>query len=974
VTNTDATVLGSNGLGRFFVDSATHSTLNVLLENGGLMDVLNSGLATGTTINSGGTQNVSSGGSAVEAWVNSGGKQNVSSGGHASATHIQKDGEERLSGGDSLSAIIDGRQTVLTGGTATFATINSGGTQNVSSGGSAVDTRVNAGGSQNIFSSGTATSAIISAHGEQNIGTGGSAVETVVEQDGVQNVSSGGTALSTTVKSGGSQNVSSGGSAVEAWVNSGGKQNVSSGGHASATHIQKDGEERLSGGDSLSAIIDGRQTVLTGGTATFATINSGGTQNVSSGGSAVETVVEQDGVQNVSSGGSASSTTVTSSGRLVVEAGGRATGVNQSSGGALVTNTDATVLGSNGLGRFFLDSATHSTLNVLLENGGLMDVGAGANARDTRIQNGGELKVSRGGRLSGTTTVTDGGQVSGDIINDGTLRFSLSSSSEQRDAHITGSGSVVKDGQGALVLSGGVMSQPNLYLNGGSVSLNDMTVSANVTAQDGTALYLGGDTALTGWIDPTDVTLGTRAVWNMTDNSVVDTLNNGGHIYFPAPPPAGGHFTPHSLTVHDWNGNGGTVAMGVEANGTAFHADRLIVDGGQTSGETALSFSNYGGLGAPTTGNGISVVEVKGGATVGGSAFSQSGTLAAGAYQYRLHQGADGGMYLTTESGSGGSQNYRPEMSLYSSLYAQAMNYDRSVMGSRDTRRTRAYEGEHNTWGRIEGEHQRHQHDGNTPDSSTSVAFAQVGGDIWQHTSEAAEWSGGLYGAAGLSVSDVSREKTKMGVSHDKAYSYGMYFSGTGKYGWWGDAVVQLTRHALDSRSVNGNSMNTRGWGYVASLESGRSFSVTESVTVEPQIQYLYSEVELDRGHDEQSEVKYGRGENQQVRVGVKAEHRSVVSVKRQGILTDMPLSLWVRPSVVQTYGSGKMDVAAPGVEGSEVSFRPGQEGTSVRVDVGMKGDVRENVTLGAGMSYTQTTKGAGTGGYGGQVNLKVTF
>jgi hypothetical protein len=419
--------------------------------------------------------------------------------------------------------------------------------------------------------------------------------------------------------------------------------------------------------------------------------------------------------------------------------------------------------------------------------------------------------------------------------------------------------------------------------------------------------------------------------------------------------------------------------MGVKAGDSASPADRVIVDGGHATGKTALLFSNYGGLGAPTTGDGINVVGVKNGATIEGGAFSQRGTLGAGAYQYSLHQGADGGMYLSTQNGSGGPQNYRPEMSLYSSLYVQAMDYDRSVVGSRDTRRARAYEGEHNTWGRIEGEHQRHQHGGdvtggNTPDSSTSVAFAQVGGDIWQQTTEAAEWSGGLYGAAGLSVSDVSREKAKVGVSRDKAYSYGMYFSGTGKDGWWGDAVVQLTRHALDSRSVNGSSMNTRGWGYVASLESGRSFSVTESVTVEPQIQYLYSGLELDRGHDEQSEVKYGRGESQQVRVGVKAEHRSVVSVKRQGILTNMPLSLWVRPSVVQTYGSGKMDVAVSGMEGSEVSFRPGQKGTSVRVDVGMKGEVRENVTLGAGMSYTQTTKGAGTGGYGGQVSLKVTF
>ncbi|MCV5549673.1 autotransporter adhesin family protein, partial [Escherichia coli] len=63
VANTSAVLSGTNGKGTFSI--AGGSAVNMLLENGGYLAVLNGHQATSTTINSGGLQRVSSGGSAT---------------------------------------------------------------------------------------------------------------------------------------------------------------------------------------------------------------------------------------------------------------------------------------------------------------------------------------------------------------------------------------------------------------------------------------------------------------------------------------------------------------------------------------------------------------------------------------------------------------------------------------------------------------------------------------------------------------------------------------------------------------------------------------------------------------------------------------------------------------------------------------------------------------------------------------------
>jgi len=140
---------------------------------------------------------------------------------------------------------------------------------------------------------------------------------------------------------------------------------------------------------------------------------------------------------------------------------------------------------------------------------------------------------------------------------------------------------------------------------------------------------------------------------------------------------------------------------------------------------------------------------------------------------------------------------------------------------------------------------------------------------------------------------------------------------------------------------------------------------------LEPQVQYQYRSVDLNDGGDDVADIKFGDAHSQQVRAGLRIGNNA--TLKATG--NPPPVSWWVRPSFIQTFDSkGDLRVGAPGVANSETTFSPDQDGTAAALDVGLDGQIRDNVTLGVRAGYTQTLDDAGTGGYGGQVTLKISF
>lgn len=980
-----------------------------------------------------GTQIVNSGGLVTSTTVNAHGRQEIFDGGTASNTTLNYAGQQSISsGGTGNASVINsgGSQTINLGGTANITTVNSGGYQFILSGGFANETTVFSGGEQNLFG-GSASNATLNG-GQQYIYDGGVADNTTLNSGSAQVINSGGTASNTSVNAG-TQVINTGGSATMTIINSAGAQNVNSGGFVNATTIYNGTQIVLGSAHNTSVNANGLQHIYSGGSVADTTINSGGTQLINSGsfaadtiinsggeqnvqGTASQSVVNLGGVQSISSTGSANTTTINSGGSLVVSAGGIVVDVAQASGAALLAQSDATVTGTNSLGSFSIDAATRSANNVLLENGGLLNVLSGSLASNTTVNSGGILNVLQDGIINGHTAINDRGILLAAAIinNEGLLTFNPTSTDMRWSGLLSGAGSVEKRGSGTLKLSGR-LSQAGLSLEEGTLVMQNMQAVTDIIGQTGTTLKLE-NSLLTGTIDPLDMAIDEHSTWNNTGSSLLDTLTHAGTINFIDPV---GQYLPSTLTVHNLDGQGGTIILNTELSNSQSLTDRLVIDSGQATGTTYLSMRNQGGLGDLTTGDGINVVSAINGAQTW-NAFKLKGSVEAGAYEYTLRKGLHNeSWYLTTDipdsappddsSSSGGSSgenpsnagssdngqsgeshpgtvrpdtigkpNYRAAMTLYSSVYAQMMDYDTQVAGSRDSRMYKGLNGTNSaSWGRLQAGNLRHSNggfvtDGNTPDSSTSYTFLQVGLDLLQLSSPSMTWTGGIYAASGLSHSTVTRQNnSKAGEIRDTAYTGGLYLTAIHEQGWWTDLVIQGTRHNVKSDPVNSHDLTSHGPGYLASLESGLPLALGDKFVLEPQIQYIYRTAELNDASDGVSEVKFGQGKSQQARAGLRfSNHRSMLKETRE-----VPVTWWIRPSVTQTFGTDTtLKVSAPGMAGSEVAFRPTQNGTAVSLDVGIDGQIRNNVTLGVRASFAEPLHGGAVGGYNGQVNLKVEF
>ncbi|QMV74374.1 autotransporter outer membrane beta-barrel domain-containing protein [Comamonas piscis] len=114
-----------------------------------------------------------------------------------------------------------------------------------------------------------------------------------------------------------------------------------------------------------------------------------------------------------------------------------------------------------------------------------------------------------------------------------------------------------------------------------------------------------------------------------TYSPTVKSLSNAGTVTMLA----GG--TGSVLTVTgNYVGNGGVIAMNTIVGADNSATEKLVVNGA-TNGTTILNITNLGGAGAPTTGNGILVVEVAG-ASNGVFSLPAPGHLEVGGFRYEL--------------------------------------------------------------------------------------------------------------------------------------------------------------------------------------------------------------------------------------------------------------------------------------------------------------------------------------------------
>ncbi|HBU5372113.1 TPA: autotransporter adhesin Ag43, partial [Escherichia coli] len=850
-----------------------------------------------------------------------------------------------------------GGQWIQNGGIAGNTTVTTNGRQVVLEGGTASDTVIRDGGGQSL--NGLAVNTTLNNRGEQWVHEGGVATGTIINRDGYQSVKSGGLATGTIINTGAEGGPDSDNSYTGQKVQ----------GTAESTTINKNGRQIiLFSGIARDTLIyaGGDQSVH--GRALNTTLN-GGYQYVHKDGLALNTVINEGGWQVVKAGGAVGNTTINQNGELRVHAGGEATAVTQNTGGALVTSTAATVTGTNRLGHFSVGNGMAD--NVVLENGGRLDVLEGHSAWKTLVDDGGTLAVSAGGKAT-DVTMTSGGAL---IADSGATVEGTNASGKFSIDGISGqaSGLLLENGGSFTVNAGGLASNTTVGHRGTLTLAAGGSLSGRTQLSKGASMVLNGDVVSTGDI----VNAGEIRFDNQTTPDAALSR---------AVAKSNSPVTFHKLTTTNLTGLGGTINMRVSLDGSNA-SDQLVINGGQATGKTWLAFTNVGNsnLGVATSGQGIRVVDAQNGATTEEGAFALSRPLQAGAFNYTLNRDSDEDWYLRSENA------YRAEVPLYASMLTQAMDYDRILAGSRSHQTS--VSGENNSVRlSIQGGHLGHDNNGGiargaTPESSGSYGLVRLEGDLLRTEVAGMSLTTGVYGAAGHSSVDVKDDDgSRAGTVRDDAGSLGGYLNLVHtSSGLWADIVAQGTRHSMKASSDN-NDFRARGWGWLGSLETGLPFSITDNLMLEPQLQYTWQGLSLDDGQDNVGYVKFGHGSAQHVRAGFRlgshndmtfgegTSSRDTLRDSAKHGVSELPVNWWVQPSVIRTFSSrGDMSMGTAAA-GSNMTFSPSRNGTSLDLQAGLEARVRENITLGVQAGYAHSVSGSSAEGYNGQATLNVTF
>ncbi|EEG9530847.1 autotransporter adhesin Ag43 [Escherichia coli] len=850
-----------------------------------------------------------------------------------------------------------GGQWIQNGGIAGNTTVTTNGRQVVLEGGTASDTVIRDGGGQSL--NGLAVNTTLNNRGEQWVHEGGVATGTIINRDGYQSVKSGGLATGTIINTGAeggpdSDNSYTGqkvqGTAESTTINKNGRQIILFSGLARDTLIYAGGDQSVHG------------------RALNTTLN-GGYQYVHRDGLALNTVINEGGWQVVKAGGAAGNTTINQNGELRVHAGGEATAVTQNTGGALVTSTAATVIGTNRLGNFTVENGKAD--GVVLESGGRLDVLESHSAQNTLVDDGGTLAVSAGGKAT-SVTITSGGALIADsgATVEGTNasgKFSIDGTSGQA------SGLLLENGGSFTVNAGGQAGNTTVGHRGTLTLAAGGSLSGRTQLSKGASMVLNGDVVSTGDIvSAGEIRFDNQTTPNAALSRAVAKSNSP--------------VTFHKLTTTNLTGQGGTINMRVRLDGSNA-SDQLVINGGQATGKTWLAFTNVGNsnLGVATTGQGIRVVDAQNGATTEEGAFALSRPLQAGAFNYTLNRDSDEDWYLRSENA------YRAEVPLYTSMLTQAMDYDRILAGSRSHQT--GVNGENNSVRlSIQGGHLGHDNNGGiargaTPESSGSYGFVRLEGDLLRTEVAGMSLTTGVYGAAGHSSVDVKDDDgSRAGTVRDDAGSLGGYLNLVHtSSGLWADIVAQGTRHSMKASSDN-NDFRARGWGWLGSLETGLPFSITDNLMLEPQLQYTWQGLSLDDGQDNAGYVKFGHGSAQHVRAGFRlgshndmtfgegTSSRDTLRDSAKHSVSELPVNWWVQPSVIRTFSSrGDMSMGTAAA-GSNMTFSPSRNGTSLDLQAGLEARIRENITLGVQAGYAHSVSGSSAEGYNGQATLNMTF
>ncbi|EIH0495360.1 autotransporter outer membrane beta-barrel domain-containing protein, partial [Escherichia coli] len=342
-----------------------------------------------------------------------------------------------------------------------------------------------------------------------------------------------------------------------------------------------------------------------------------------------------------------------------------------------------------------------------------------------------------------------------------------------------------------------------------------------------------------------------------------------------------------------YRGNNGNIEFNTVLAGDDSATDKLIVQG-NTSGKTFVTVNKAGGSGAQTL-NGIELIHVDGQSD---GEFTQTGRIAAGAYDYTLGRGTgvnSGNWYLTSGKNSpipdSHNNDLRPEAGTYTANLVAAntmfvtrlherlgqMQYTDVITGEqKNTSMWMRHEGGHNRWHDASGQLK----------TQSNRYVVQLGGDIaqwgWGKTDR---WHLGVMAGYGNDHSSTDAARTGYRSKGSvNGYSTGLYAT------WYADDETHKgayldtwAQYGWFNNYVKGDGLQGESWkskGLTASLETGYTWKAGEfsgsqgslnEWYIQPQAQIVWMGVKADKHRENNgTRVESTGDDNVRTRLGVK--------------------------------------------------------------------------------------------------------
>ncbi|EJW0409734.1 autotransporter outer membrane beta-barrel domain-containing protein [Escherichia coli] len=579
----------------------------------------------------------------------------------------------------------------------------------------------------------------------------------------------------------------------------------------------------------------------------------------------------------------------------IITSGKNSHGIHASQGNLTVSDSDIKTTGNNARGISISNKAVIDLNNVSITTWG--------GERADGLVVGGVLKgrnlaVLAEGSNSYAAVMADTGVLDlqgSSLVSKQYAALDFTNQGNSRTGAIATFGDSSLHGNTAAILATNSVGQIDMI---NSTARSDMGILANIgsnaeiTVDASQKSVLSGTTSVaTG--STLNILLSDGASWiSGGDSTVTNLLLDNGNLVISGPDATRNVGNVVTVTG-DYRGNNGNIEFNTVLAGDDSATDKLIVQG-NTSGKTFVTVNKAGGSGAQTL-NGIELIHVDGQSD---GEFTQTGRIAAGAYDYTLGRGTgvnSGNWYLTSGKNSpipdSHNNDLRPEAGTYTANLVAAntmfvtrlherlgqMQYTDVITGEqKNTSMWMRHEGGHNRWHDASGQLK----------TQSNRYVVQLGGDIaqwgWGKTDR---WHLGVMAGYGNDHSSTDAARTGYRSKGSvNGYSTGLYAT------WYADDETHKgayldtwAQYGWFNNYVKGDGLQGESWkskGLTASLETGYTWKAGEfsgsqgslnEWYIQPQAQIVWMGVKADKHRENNgTRVESTGDDNVRTRLGVK--------------------------------------------------------------------------------------------------------